>query len=167
MAEEKKPGIFKDPWRQNVKPVVPEPASEPVDPATATYIGEEAPLDSGTDDIQHDVRASVLLKGYGGVALLGTDSPKKVAVQIINCCAEYEPQMGDTLAKYGIVVAQLEEAPDMTMYIRRRDGWTLCIPDARTREEGLLQLIQALLEIDSDPNLKPYLRKFGLTPFKL
>ena len=167
MDEEKKPGIFRDPWRTNapVAPPKPKAKPEPSAPEISTPVAGEEPIEF--EDVKADLRATIMLKGYGGISLAGTDETKKVAVHIINCCVKYERYFEPLLTKYGIVVAKLEGTVNLPMYIKRKDGWTLCIPDARTRDDGLLQLIQALLAIDSNSDLKPYLREFGLSPFKL
>lgn len=153
MNKPKKPGIFNDPWRTPLPP--------PAAPVIAPQIQDDV------ENATPDITATVLYPGYGGISLYGTNDAKQVASHILRFCIEYSKNMEAILTKYGIILHRLTPGKLTTpFYIQDSNGWTLAIPNVTNRKEGLLQLIQALLEAYTIPNLKAGLSKYSLKPFK-
>jgi mannitol/fructose-specific phosphotransferase system IIA component (Ntr-type) len=65
----------------------------------------------------------------------------------------------------------LTQVPVVTLetpfYLQRADGWLLAVPEAGSRDEGILQLIQAFVKLDQDPKLQTKLRRYYIRPFKM
>jgi hypothetical protein len=177
----KRIGVLRDPWRTNVPEFTTNSAGERVDTATGQRrpvvptVSQEAARDTG-DDINDDMegtrQATIELKNYGGVTVKGAASSAHAAAQILKYCVDNSAAIDKVLTRYGLVVTKLHpgqlKAP---FYIQRQDGWTLAIPMARTRDEGCLQLIQALLairvEIPAHTGAGARMDEMGIAPFKM
>ena len=149
--------IFNDPWRQPLAPPEPKPTAVP-------QASEE---ELANADISNPAFATITLPGYGGITLYGSDDPQVLVQRLLEFCVLHRKQIDSILTQYGILVVHLAlSRPPTPFFIQRGDGWTLTVPGATTRNEGLLQLIQALLDISQRPSLKPLLDKYGIQPFK-
>lgn len=156
----KKPGIFNDPWRSAAPAPVEKPKAAPAPTATTA--------DPDSDDFSTAKRSAIVLKDYGGISVKGSYDRKQVAIQLIGFCVEHLTKIEDILTQYGILVTQLEPGKlDTPIFIQQEDGWTLTVPFAKDKPQAILQLIQALLEMDSRPALRTLLREYKLQPFKL
>lgn len=164
MSDPKKtasPGLLKDPWR-NPQPVT---ASKPVDTNIPLVSEETSPINQ---DIQAPSYATIALKNYGGITVAGVLEINHAAAQILKFCVDHIKQVDDILVKYGVVVAQLPlEKLNTPFYIQRADGWLLAVPAAKTRDEGCLQLIQALVTVSQHPKLRAELKTYQIRPYKV
>lgn len=161
----KKTGIVTDPWRfrnpktptvETPKPNLPEPPSR-YEPKKGDYEDEE----------QYYTK-TVEYPNYGGVTLTGATDAQAIAKAILQFCVDQRSLIDDILVEYGILVARIQvHLPSMPFHIARDDGWTLTIPTAETRGQGLLSLIQCLLAIDELPPMRRALRALGLQPYRL
>jgi hypothetical protein len=162
-----KPGVIKDPWR-----------SDNSNPRAASKLPrkvvEEAPLVDATheDDIDVDSKgrkyATIELKNYGGVVVAGTDSTTQAAGQVLKFCVDHHTQVERIFLDFGVVVTRLDPGTlNAPFYIQRADGWTLAIPEAETRDQGCLQLIQALLKLKSSAMLSDKLAQYRIKPYKI
>ena len=158
MTEEKKKiGVIHDPWRQSV----PEPVPEVKGPLAVD-------LSDITEDIQDEKYTTIELKGYGGITIAGTDTKNVGAAQILEFCVDNRKAIDDVLTQYGVLLAELPVGqPGMPFYIQRHDGWTLCVPEAKTRNVGCLQLVQAMLALQADAKLGVLLKKYRIQPYKV
>lgn len=164
-TSKKRPGIFHDPWRATKTMVptresVPPPVEEP--PSTIPI-----PEDNGQDETIKKVQ--IQLANYGGLTITGTDSSAEAAKLILEFCIKYLKNIENTLLQYGIIVVKLSASQPLNavFYIRRSDGWVLAVPEARTRDQGLLQLIQAFLALQVNPGTKQLLQQYHIQPHKI
>lgn len=113
--------------------------------------GRPAPLDQDDEDAdgnplrppEHTLRVA----GYGGVTVRRADNPTSAFLGILAMCEKF-PAWEPVLTRFGVLVARLEKPPAIAHYVRRTtDGMTLAVPDARDRNEALLLIVQALLEL--------------------
>lgn len=162
MTKDKIPGILSDPWRRSSTPAksvhLPEPEPEPdLDPSPVN------------DDIQDDAQHSTIeLKGYGGITVDGVSKLGHAAAQVLQFCVDNHTKIDSTLLKYGVLVAKVPVTPlKLQFYVQRQDGWLLAVPEAQTRDEGCLQLIQAMMEIYRDSFLRQVLTKYRIRPYKM
>jgi hypothetical protein len=159
----KKPGIFKDPWRS-----VPEPEPQ----APLPLVESAKPVPNTPDELEEDIAdpkySTIAVKGYGGITVDGVSTALNAASQILKFCVEKRHIIEPTLLNYGIVVCKMTPGKLTTkFYIKRADGWTLAIPDATNRDNGCLQLIQALLEVQTDPAMKREMQLYHIRPYKM
>ena len=159
MATSKKmPGMVTDPWRNspNINKML-----EPPPPAVISTQEIE-------EDLQDQKFATIELKGYGGITVDGTNELKIAAVRILEFCIAHQTKIEDYFTEHGIVVTKLPKTSlsNVKFYIQRGDGWILAIPDAKTRDEGCFQLIQAMLKIQAQPSLNTLLTEFKIRPFR-
>jgi len=163
-ATEPKPGVIRDPWR-----TVTPPASAQV--TAAPTVSEEVAHKAGDDineDMQEVVTATITLKNYGGITVTGAKTPAHAAAQVLEFCVDNLRAAEATLISFGIVVAKLQRGPMTTpFYVQRKDGWTLAIPMVRTRDEGCLQLIQALIALNTHPTMRAKMRDLNIVPYKI
>jgi len=153
----KTPGILTDPWRQDTPPVAP-PKEPP--PTPNSLAGEQDP------DISSVARSATLeLKGYGGITVEGFDTLTEAAAHILAFCIQHLPVIEDRLISYGVLVAKLDAPAKAQFYVQRKDGWTLALPEARDRDEGLLSLIQALSHLQSDTTIHTAMKDAHIRPF--
>lgn len=163
-----KPGVIRDPWR-----TTPRPAASPSTPA-ARKTPTETPLVDATheDDIDVDSEgrkySTIELKNYGGIVVEGTASTTQAAAQVLKFCVDNHKEIDRIFLDFGVVVTKLEpgylQAP---FYIQRSDGWTLAIPQATSRDQGCLQLIQALLRLKSNASLSRKLTEYRIKPYRV
>ena len=150
-----RPGIINNPWL----PPPPLPQTKPLAP-------REPPKSEDTTDAKRGT-ATIQISNYGGISSDTVSEPKEIAGQLLEFCVRNLPQIEDTLAEYGVVVAKVPDAElDLKFYVRRADKWTLAVPLAHTREDGLLQLVQALLAVQRIPAMKKKLEDAGLCAFR-
>lgn len=173
----KRIGVLRDPWRTATPDTTVNSAGDTVNTASgevvrrAPTVSEQAANDPG-DDINGDMegvkQTTVELKNYGGIVVKGAESSAHAAAHILQFCVDNNTDIEKVLTRYGVVVAKIHpgqlKAP---FYIQRRDGWTLAVPMARTRDEGCLQLIQALLAVRLETRAGLRMLDAGITPFKM
>lgn len=110
--------------------------------------------------------AHVQLGTYGGVTVVGAHSATEAMVHVLDFLVEHLRQVDATLVEYAVLLTRLPELPAQGFYVRRGyDGWTLAVPDAQSRDQALLQIVQALIEISRGP-LKKELSAAGITPYR-
>jgi len=162
-----KRNVFNDPWRVQDTSVTEAPVNKPkpaVAPPPAEYTKSE---DNGSN---LPITGVVLdVPQYGGISVRGTDNPQEAAKRILEFCIKYVKNIEATLLQYGILVVRLDlNKPFETPFaIRRSDGWVLAIPEVTTREQGLLQLVQAFLALQTTAGIKPLLETYDIYPYKL
>jgi hypothetical protein len=160
----KRPGIFNDPWRTSqVKAPISadtQATKSPEPPALAP------PDDNGQTEAIKKVHLS--LPNYGGLTITGTDSSQQAAKIILEFCIKYLQNIEPVLLQYGIVVVKLNANTETNalFFIQRSDGWILAIPEAKTRDQGLLQLIQAFLALQANPVTNKLLQVYHIQPHK-
>ncbi len=112
--------------------------------AAAVYDEDE---DADGNPIQHP-EYTLRVAGYGGVTVKKAHDPTSALLSILAVCETNMRVWEATLTRFGVLVAQLDSQPAVSHFVRRtRDGMTLAVPDARTRRDAILQIIQALLEL--------------------
>jgi len=159
----KKPGMVNDVWR--VEPDVPQKQA-PVRPAPTP-----SPIDSRfSDDIDQDTArkksSTIELKNYGGIKVDNVSNATEAAAMILQFCVEFAKQTEPLLLAYGIILVKLTPGKlDTPFYIQRADGWTLAIPEVTSREQGCLQLIQAVSRIKKDAFLGPKMDLYHIQPY--
>jgi hypothetical protein len=155
----KKPGIFKDTWRST--PTTPPPSKPPAEVIPITERKEEA------EDFGPFRRSSLQLPGYGGISLDGTNNPESIGPHILDFCVRHLSKLDPILVDHGILVTnEVIDPKTISFYIKRPDGWALAVPNAETRQAGVLQLIQAFLKMIQDPQLAVLLKDYGLQPYR-
>ncbi len=163
--EKRRPGMLQDPWRNMVAPVPEAPA------AAAANVPEVARNDAGDDidgDMEHVRKATIELKNYGGITVTGAQSPSHAAAQVLQFCVDNLKLVDQTLISFGIVVTKLHPGKLTTpFYVQRNDGWTLAVPMVKTRDDGCLQLIQAMLALRTDPAAGAKMRELKIQPYKM
>ena len=125
------------------------PSGEPVD-----AYGQVSALDTEDEDADgNPVKPpayTVRVPGYGGFIVQRADDPTSAMLGVLLLCEANLAKWDPVLTRFGVLVARLDTQPAVSFYVRRtRDGMTLAIPDARTRPEALMQLTQALLELQA------------------
>jgi hypothetical protein len=162
MMTPKKPktGVLHDPWRTSLAaPDAPKPKRVPT-PST-----DNSPIN---DDLRDTQYATIALKGYGGITIEGVTELKHAAAQLLKFCVDQEKLVDDILVQFGVLLAQMPVGNLKTkFFIQRADGWLIAVPEAKTRDEGCLQLIQAMVKIDQSPPLHLLLRKYHIRPYKM
>jgi hypothetical protein len=159
----KTPGLLRDPWRSAV----------PAAPAPSRQVEAQEPPEVDAEDIDnnetHAATATIELKGYGGITVTGTDHIQAAAVRLLEFCVAHRKEIEPTFTEFGLVIAQLpvQKSTNLKFYIQRGDGWMLAVPNARTRDEGCFQLIQAMMRLYFDPELKKKLESFKIRPYKM
>lgn len=167
MTKAKMPGLLQDPWRASVPEPPPRRNLESVEPppGVPTISADASPIH---DDLQDPKHATIELKGYGGITVDGVDELTHAASQVLQFCIDHQATIDDTLLQYGVLVAKVPVTRTTTkFYVQRKDGWMLAVPDANSRDEGCLQLIQAMLEIYRLPKMKKTMRKYRIRPYKM
>jgi hypothetical protein len=158
----KMPGVVTDPWRTQVtpkttsKPAPPDPSHPPPAP----------PQDTDSYDQRF---ATIELAGYGGITVEGTSDIPVAAVRILRFCCQEKSRIEDLFAEFGVVItktAQNSFAPQ-NFYIQASDGWLLAVPGAKTRDQGALQLIQAMMHLNTLPEFRDKLHKAKIRPYKM
>jgi len=174
MTERKKiPGLLKDPWRSapveppppraNLKEQPPLPENLPA--AVRTISTDDSPI---LEDLQDAVHSTIELKGYGGITVDGVEQMNHAAAQVLQFCVDHYEKIDDIFVKYGVLLAQLPINELTTkFYIQRADGWLMAVPEAKSRDEGCLQLIQAMLEAYRNPKLRESMRKYRIRPYRM
>lgn len=160
----KRPGLVKDPWQLSAASTeVRKPKLPPeVSPTVARH----------SDDIEKDLekkkRATIDVKNYGGIVVGGTTDATEAAATLLRFCVDHAKYVEPILLNYGVILIQLTQTKLGTpFYIQRADGWTLAIPDVPTREQGCLQLIQAVNAMTKDSFLGPKLDIYQISAYIL
>ena len=150
------PGVLHDPWRSKKEslPSKPQPKETPSAPP---------------EDEHYDRRfATIELKGYGGITIEDTTDPAQAAMRLLRFCTQEKDAIEPIFTNYGVIVANVKKPPArLTFYVHASDGSLLACPLAKTRDEGLLQLIQALMHLSTIPRLRDKLQKAKINPYKL
>jgi hypothetical protein len=159
MADPPKKGIFKDPWRSAPVPTAPLPSK-------TVALPSQEPIDNAESLPVQSVSAT--LPNYGGITVLGTGNPQELGRRVLEFCVQNAKIVEPYLLQYSIVIVRLPLTTKLNtpFYIQRSDGWTLAVPDVTTKEQGLLQLIQAFLELTQTPNTRTLLEQAGIRPYK-
>jgi hypothetical protein len=165
--ESKRAGILRDPWRALTSKQSPSDSTEPPAPT----LSEKAAVDAG-DDINGDMEgkktSTIELKNYGGITVQGAESPSHAAAQVLKFCVDNLKIVEETLISFGVLVTRLHPGKLTTpFYVQRADGWTLAIPMVKNRDEGCLQLIQALLALRTNPIASAKMRELKIQPYKV
>lgn len=158
-------GIVKNPWGD--KQVTPEP---PRALASNKTFGLRDLHDYIEDpENARDSSAIIDVKGYGGVTVQGISNTAVAGAQILEFCIQYNDIAEPILLKYGLLLTQLAPGKTVTasFFILREDNWLLAAPGATTRDEGCLQLIQALLDLQNSPAMKQAMSKYNIRVYKL
>lgn len=160
-APKKVPGMLQDPWRSAQAPVAAKAAK------TAQPI-KEVRDDSDGEESEHTPLATIDLKGYGAITVANATTSMSAAARILEFTVNNRKDLEKTFTDFGVVIAQmpLRGSEKLKFYIQRADGWILAIPGALTRDAGCLQLIQALLQLNTIPALKKKLEDAKISVYK-
>ena len=159
MAKKPFTGVLKDPWRSAPKGPPPSKVKKP------TASEADSPLNDDMRDAQY---AHIELRGYGGITVDGVSESRHAAAQLLKVCVDFHKQIDPILVRYGVLITQLPVTELNTkFYVQRADGWLLAVPEAQSLDEGRLQLIQAMMAINQDPELRKHLRRYHLRPYKM
>jgi len=175
MSQSKKmPGLLNDPWRAappdaSPRPVPahkePEPLPANLPQSVRTISTDDSPIEN---DIQKPCHATIELKGYGGITVDGVDQMHHAGAQVLKFCVDHSDQIDDIFVQYGVLLAQMPITELTTkFYVQRADGWLLAVPEANTRDEGCLQLIQAMVEVYRNLKLREAMTKYRIRPYKM
>lgn len=156
MTNTKKPGLLSDPWRR--QPAPPTPAAIP----------KKQPPPKPEEEKYHRHYVTLVVDNYGGITLENGNSVSDVALELLDLCIKHMSLVDPILTEYGVVVVNLPTEPaHLSFFLRREDGWTLAVPDAPTRTVAGAQLIQAVLAMQTVPELKALLTKYKLRAYKV
>lgn len=166
-APKKMPGMLHDSWRtpqatEQAPPIRTRAKVAAGSETTPTYA--DNPEDSdGTAEL-----CTITLKGYGAITFGRASTTTGAAGRMLEFAVGYRKDLEEIFTEYGVVVAQMstQAVDDLKFYIQRKDGWVLAIPGAGTRDEGCLQLIQALLKMVTVPALKKKLEDAKISVYK-
>lgn len=158
----KVPGMLQDPWRSGPAPAAPKPRPS----AQATQ--EKIAGDGDGDELENPPLATIELKGYGAITVVNAATSMGAAARILEFTVNNRKDLEKTFTDFGVVIAQmpLRGSEKLKFYIQRADGWILAIPGATTRDAGCLQLIQALLHLNTVPALKKKLEDAKISVYK-
>jgi len=168
--KERLPGLLNDPWRSTSPEPTPsqkhsETLPENLPLHVRTISTDDSPIH---DDIQSPLTATIELKGYGGITVAGVEQLPHAAAQVLKFCVDHAKNIDDIFMQYGVLLTQMPITELTTkFYIQRADGWLLAVPEAKTRDEGCLQLIQAMAEAYRVPNLREQMTKYRIRPYKV
>lgn len=132
-------------------------------------LGRSAPLQTDSEDADGNpitpVTYTLRVPGYGGVTVRHASDPTSALLGILELCEQHDRKWEPTLTRFGVLVAPLDAQPTVAFYVRRsRDGMTLAVPDARSRSAALLQIVQALLELQAKH--RAIFEAAGVQPFR-
>jgi len=148
---------------------------------TNPWASEEAPKSVGIEaeapreptvfevgDAVGDVpTADVRLGTYGGVGVRNASTPTEALLAVLSFLVTHYAVVDPVLTEYAVLLAKFDAVPAQGFYIRRSsDGWTLSVPDAKDRDQALLQIVQALLVISRGPLRRP-LADAGIRPYRM
>jgi len=162
--------VVRDPWR-TIEPPVSRDTAGNVKTPTEPTLSQTAAYEAG-DDIAEDMgerrSATIELKKYGGITVTGAASPSHAAAQVLKLCVDNLKLVESTLTTFGIIVTKMQPGKLTTpFYVQRDDGWTLAIPMVRNRDEGCLQLIQAMLALRMVPGVDAKMQALKIQPYKM
>jgi hypothetical protein len=159
MTDVQKKGIFRDPWRTAVP--APKPTA-PIPPPPSDVDPDDTDVTAGRQCV------SISLPNYGGITAHGTDNPQELGRRLLEFCVANQKIVEPYLLQYGIIIVKLVAHTKLNtvFYIQRSDGWTLAVPQANNREQGLLQLIQAFLTLSNNPSTHTLLEQAALRAYK-
>jgi hypothetical protein len=87
-------------------------------------------------------------------------------LHVLDVLVKHYPQVDETLISYDVLLAQFPERPVKGFCVRRAsDGWTLAVPAAETRQQAMLQIVQALLALQRTA-FRRVMDVEGITPFR-
>lgn len=162
-----KKGIVKDPWRYSGTPSS-RPAEEQNRGEQKKKSADYVPNTGDNDDYSQYNSYTVKYPNYGGITVKGVSRREMIGGAILQFCIDNQKDIDNTLVEYGLLLVRLKPGKmSVPFFITRSDGWTLTVPDAETRKQGLFQLIQCLLALDEHPKMKAAMRKFGITPHRI
>lgn len=161
------PGMLQDPWRSGPTAT---PATPTSAPKTAPKTAQPTPtnLDEDGEEKSHIELSTIELKGYGAITIGHATTAQGAAGRLLEFAVINRKDLEKTFTEFGIVIAQmpLQGSANLKFYIQRTDGWILAIPGAVTRDAGCLQLIQALLQLNTIPILKKKLEDARISVYK-
>jgi len=161
-APKKVPGMLQDPWRSTQVPAPSKPQhSKQPEP-------EKPAVDADGEEPEHPPLATIELKGYGAITVSHVATSLSAAARILEFAVNNRKDLEKIFTDFGVVIAQmpLRGSEKLKFYIQRADGWILAIPGALTRDAGCLQLIQALLQLNTVPALKKKLEDAKISVYK-
>ncbi len=123
---------------------------------------------TAVDELEHGPpkTTTIFVPGYGGITVYDADTPTEGLLRVLDVLVQHQALVDETLTAYAVLLAQLPTQPVQGFALRRaEDGWTLAVPAATKREEALLQIVQALLELARGP-LGKILRAERITPYR-
>lgn len=120
------------------------------------------------DELEHGPpkTTTIISPGYGGITVYNADTPTEALLRVLDLLVQHQRVVDATLVEYAVLLAKLPTQPVQGFALRRaEDGWTLAVPSATKREEALLQITQALLELARGP-FGATLRAERITPYR-
>jgi hypothetical protein len=140
-----------------------EPESK-VDAVEGNSKEAQSPLDELENGQRRNV--SIAVPGYGGLTVRGGEDPTFAMLHVLDVLVKHYPQVDETLISYDMLLAQFPERPVKGFCVRRAsDGWTLAVPAAETRQQAMLQIVQALLALQRTA-FRRVMDVEGITPFR-
>lgn len=109
---------------------------------------------TAVDELEHGPpkTVTIVVPGYGGISVYNADTPTEALLRVLDLFVLHQKMVDATLVDYAVLLAKLPTQPVTGFALRRaEDGWTLAVPAATKREEALLQITQALLELARGP----------------
>ena len=155
---------FHNPWAEEAPPAVNNLGMDVPAPTMKehTRVFEEAEAEG-----KPLPRATFEVPPYGGVSVLGAGNPTEAILKLIDLFVVQRYAAEPVLTEYGIALLQLRVAPQAGFYVRRgQDGWTLAVPAAETREQALVQIIQACLDLGRNA-LRGQFALHHITPYRI
>jgi len=164
---ERKPGMLTDPWRAAPKPKAPEkdPGSIFAKPELTRKEGAP-PVSRVRDDTAAVPTATLRLPGYGAITVRYAEDSTEAAVILLEFLQRNLAGAEPTLLHHGVLVTNTALPANALFRIQRPDGWFLTVPGAHTREQGLLQLIQAFIQLRTLPDFKKKLESAGISAYR-
>jgi hypothetical protein len=161
-STKKVPGMLQDPWRSAQVPAPTKARPTKQSPEPENSVGDT------DDESEHSPLATIDLKGYGAITVGNASTSMSAAARILGFTVNNRKDLEKIFTDFGVVIAQmpLRGSEKLKFYIQRADGWILAIPGAMTRDAGCLQLIQALLHLNTVPSLKKKLEDAKISVYK-
>lgn len=111
--------------------------------------------------------ADVRVPGYGGLRVVEATTATEAVLKVMDFFFKHRATVDPVLVEYGVLFAQLSAVPAQGFYVQRGwDKWTLSVPEAQTRDQAILQIIQALLELERGP-LRAAMHQEGVQPYRM
>jgi hypothetical protein len=158
-----------NPWAQKG----PRDVEAPVRPQTVeTSTGVTLGTNRGAaeKDVEREApapRVDIQVKPYGGIIVEGATTPTEGMSLFLDWCMRRPASVEPTLTDAAVLMIELETVPSNGFYIRRPDGWTLCVPHAQNRDQALVQIVQAVLALSANPLFATSLKNAGISAYRL